>query len=124
MSFGYRLKTLRTSKKMTQTELGDILNVTKSSISGYENGTRFPDQESLVKIAEYFNVTTDYLLGKNQTPEWANDDQVIELDKILKSKAGMAYGPEGEISDEDREAIDDLIAGYFWQKKRKEERNK
>ncbi|MFK4568133.1 helix-turn-helix domain-containing protein [Enterococcus sp. UD-01] len=124
MSFGYRLKMLRTSKKMTQTELGNILNVTKSSISGYENGTRFPDQESLVKIADYFDVTTDYLLGKKQTPEWASDDQVIELDKILKSKAGMAYGSEGEISEEDREAIDDLIAGYFWQKKRKEKRKK
>lgn len=66
MSFGYRLKQLRTAKKMTQTELGQFLNVTKSSISGYENGTRFPDQESLIKIAEVFGVTTDYLLGKDQ----------------------------------------------------------
>ena len=66
MTFGMRLKQLRTEKKMTQTELGKKLNVTKASVSGYENGTRNPDQESLVKIAEIFNVSTDYLLGKEQ----------------------------------------------------------
>ncbi len=67
MTFGLRLKQLRTENKMTQTELGKKLNVTKASISGYENGTRNPDQESLVKIAEIFNVSTDYLLGKETT---------------------------------------------------------
>ena len=66
MTFGMRLKQLRTENKMTQTELGKKLNVTKASVSGYENGTRNPDQESLVKIAEIFNVSTDYLLGKEQ----------------------------------------------------------
>ncbi|MBC9788585.1 helix-turn-helix domain-containing protein [Carnobacterium maltaromaticum] len=66
MTFGMRLKQLRTENKMTQTELGEKLNVTKASISGYENGTRNPDQESLVKIAEIFNVSTDYLLGKDE----------------------------------------------------------
>lgn len=121
---GERLKQARMNAGKTQEQVAAMLGITRGGYSHLENNRNEPDNETLVKLADYFGVTTDYLLGKNQTPEWANDDQVIELDKILKSKAGMAYGPEGEISDEDREAIDDLIAGYFWQKKRKEERNK
>ncbi|WP_025727752.1 helix-turn-helix domain-containing protein [Heyndrickxia ginsengihumi] len=61
---GDRLKRLRINKKLTQEELGKIVNVTKVSISGYEKGKRSPDTETLNMLADYFNVTTDYLLGR------------------------------------------------------------
>ncbi|MCD5029078.1 helix-turn-helix domain-containing protein [Enterococcus asini] len=64
MTFGERLKDLRKKRSLTQSQLGEKLNVTKASISGYENDTRSPDRETLVKIAEIFNVSTDYLLGR------------------------------------------------------------
>lgn len=124
MNFGYRLKELRTKRKITQQQLGDAIHVSKVSISGYENNNRTPDTETLQLIADYFNVTTDYLLGRNHTPEWANKDEVMELDILLKSNIGMAYGAEGEITKEDREQINDLIASYFWMKKQKEAREK
>lgn len=124
MSLGSRIKQLRLSMGWTQSQLGEKISVTKASVSGYENDTRSPDKEILVKLAKIFNVTTDYLLGNNQTPKWASKDDVIELDKILESDAGMAFGDMTNITKEDREQINDLIASYFWRKKQKEERDK
>lgn len=71
---GARLKKLRTEKKLTQTELGKIINVTKVSISGYENGNRAPDTDTLKKIADYFEVSTDYLLGRTDNMESISED--------------------------------------------------
>ena len=57
------LKELRTQRGLTQSELSKALNVSASSIGMYEQGRREPDNTTLKKIASYFNVTTDYLLG-------------------------------------------------------------
>lgn len=63
MDLGDKLKDLRVCKKMTQKELSNRLGVSKSVISSYESGTRFPSYDVLIKIAQIFNVSTDYLLG-------------------------------------------------------------
>lgn len=63
---GKRIKQLRVAQKMSQQELGDIINVTKVSVSGYENGNRAPSMETLVAIANYFKTSTDYLLGREK----------------------------------------------------------
>lgn len=68
MDFPTRLKSLRLQHKLTQEQLGKKINVTKVSISGYENGTRTPDVETLQKIAEVFDVSVDYLLGRTDDP--------------------------------------------------------
>lgn len=61
--FSLRLKSLRSNRGLTQKELADALNMSSSGISSYEQGARFPDVETLMKIAKYFNVTSDYLIG-------------------------------------------------------------
>lgn len=62
--FKERLKNLRIENSIKQETLAKVLNITTSTVSMYENGTREPSLETLVKISEFFNVTTDYLLGK------------------------------------------------------------
>lgn len=64
-ALGSRLKSLRKGKRINQATLGELLGVSKVSISGYENGTREPDITSLIKLANYFNVTVDYLIDRN-----------------------------------------------------------
>ena len=54
--FGVRLKYLRMQDKLTQTELGNALEIAKSTISMYESGKREPDFETIEKFADYFNV--------------------------------------------------------------------
>ena len=68
MDFPKRLRSLRLGHKLTQEELGKKINVTKVSVSGYENGNRVPDMETLQKIAEVFDVQVDYLLGRTDDP--------------------------------------------------------
>ena len=60
--FSEKVKKLRAAHKMTQVDLADKLGVTKSVISFYENGDRFPSYDVLIKISRVFHVTTDYLL--------------------------------------------------------------
>lgn len=63
LTFGEKLKTLRTGQKYTQQQLASRVGVAKSVISYYESGDRFPSYDVLVKIAGIFHVSTDYLLG-------------------------------------------------------------
>lgn len=58
------LKSLRTSHGLTQDELAKSLKMSRSTIGMYEKGAREPDFETLEVIADYFNVDTDYLLGR------------------------------------------------------------
>ncbi|OSX53637.1 helix-turn-helix domain-containing protein [Anoxybacillus ayderensis] len=81
---GDRLKRLRLEKKLTQEELGKKINVTKVSISGYENGNRTPDTETLQKLADFFNVTTDYLLGRTDDPNPPESKDNEELGTLAR----------------------------------------
>ncbi len=63
--FGKRLKELRKKLGLTQQELGNKINVTKVSVCCYENGTRTPSLETLLDIANLFNVQLDYLIGND-----------------------------------------------------------
>lgn len=63
MQISDRLRSLRTSKNLTQQKLADILKVTKSAVSAYEVGTRLPSYDVLLKIANIYHVSVDYLLG-------------------------------------------------------------
>ncbi|MCC0645486.1 helix-turn-helix domain-containing protein [Clostridioides sp. ZZV14-6150] len=64
-TFGERLKKLRTEKKLTQQELATILNINKSSISRYEKDQQIPEIKLLKVMADYFNISLDYLIGRN-----------------------------------------------------------
>ena len=61
--FKERLKEMRIEKKLSQKELAEALSVSQRSISSWETGFRQPDFETLEKIAKYFGVSADYLLG-------------------------------------------------------------
>lgn len=66
MLIGDRIKQLRTDAKMTQPELAAKLEVTRSAVATYENNTRQPSFHILVRLAEIFHVSTDYLLLGNK----------------------------------------------------------
>lgn len=65
VNFGDKLRTLRTEAGMTQTDLAKRLNITKSVVSYYELQERTPSPDVLIKLANVFHVSTDYLLGIN-----------------------------------------------------------
>ncbi len=63
-SFGEILASLREERGIYQKELAAILKVSVGTISNYENNIHFPDQEALIQLADFFGVSTDYLLGR------------------------------------------------------------
>ncbi|MHC9533336.1 helix-turn-helix domain-containing protein [Dellaglioa sp. L3N] len=61
--FGEKLKAIRKSKRLTQLDLAIRLNVSKGTISAYEQGLSYPSIETLVKICDILDTSADYLLG-------------------------------------------------------------
>jgi transcriptional regulator with XRE-family HTH domain len=81
-SFGKRLKKLRLENHLTQEQLGKVFNVTNVGIAKWESDNRFPDKETLVKIADYFDVSVDYLLCRTDDPDTNVYTANIDGDKI------------------------------------------
>lgn len=69
-----RLKELRELNKVSQQKLADSLSVARSTVAMWETGNSQPDNETLLKIASYFNVTVDYLLGREDIKKSPPDD--------------------------------------------------
>lgn len=67
--FAERLKELRNKHKVTQTVLADLLHVSQRQVSYYEKGQDTPSLPSLIAIADYFNVSLDYLVGRSNNPK-------------------------------------------------------
>ena len=64
-----RLKEIRVKRGISQLKLAMDLNVNQNSISRYESGLREPDYNTLIKIADYFKVSIDYLLYRTENPK-------------------------------------------------------
>ena len=62
--FGIKLKELRIEKGLSQRKLGEILGFCNQTVSFWETGSREPDLDALIKISNYFEVSVDYLLGR------------------------------------------------------------
>ena len=63
-----RIRDLREDKDMTQQQIADILHVNRRTYSAYENGVNSMTPEPLIAIADYFNVSIDYLLERTNNP--------------------------------------------------------
>ena len=77
--FGYRLRELRKSKNLTQTQVAKRLNLSKTTISGYENNIKTPSLDVLVKLSILYDVSSDYILG-------LENRRMLLLDGITKNQ--------------------------------------
>ena len=84
MVFAERLKELRTEAHLTQVELAKKLGIGQSSYADWERGKKNPTQENLIKIAQFFNIPLDYLVGNKESKEAELDN--IELLFRMNSK--------------------------------------
>ncbi len=64
MNIGLRIKELRKEKSLSQEKLAKELGVGRTTITRWETGERYPELEKVVEISNFFNVSTDFLLGK------------------------------------------------------------
>lgn len=82
MTLGDRIKELRTSKMMTQKELAEIVDVSKSAISKYESNMLEPNIRVQILLARTFGVTVDYLIGNTDTNSLSKSDN--EINKLIE----------------------------------------
>ena len=99
-NFSDRLKSLRKEKDLTGEQLGKIFNVTKTAVSYWESGKNFPGEDMVKKIADYFEVSTDYLLGKSDimnpyenhkkiSESIKDDKELLEFWEVLKEREDL-----------------------------------
>ena len=87
MNFGERIYKLRTEKELSQGDLAEALEVSRQSISKWENGVSVPELEKLVKLSEVFGITLDELVtGKEGKAQPAPEPQVIYVEKPVERK--------------------------------------
>lgn len=89
---GKRIRVLRESKSITQSELAQIVNLSQQTIDHYEKGRAEPNIDTINLLANYFGCSADYLLGRTDDPstkddvrQYVNDDDALEyLDELHK----------------------------------------
>ena len=92
MEFKYRLRNLRIEKNLTGEQLANAIGVKKTTISTWENGKAFPEIGTLIKLANYFDVSIDYILGRNNAT--SNDKTILDnlIDEQLeKAKSYIEF---------------------------------
>lgn len=111
MTVGERIRILRKKQNLTQKQLAEKLNVSSQVVSNFERGYTPPDKDDLESLAEFFNCSIDFILGKTDTSKQTNElpqlsqkderDIAKKLEAIIKdleSETGLSF--DGEPMDE------------------------
>lgn len=123
-AFNDRLKALRKQKGLSQRALAEKLEMSKSAVSMYESGFREPDHETTEKIADFFNVDVDYLLGRSnvtlrytdvladgQSPQYYDDETVQIVTDRLRTNPNYSvlFKASADVKPENIEYVAELI---------------
>lgn len=106
MEFGERLRDLREEKELTRADLAKKLNVSYSAVSKYETNVRFPDKEALTDLADFFDVSLDYLLCRSDIRETAEKILNKSKARFLVSAPERAYNTDEDLTPEAIEEIE------------------
>lgn len=101
-----KIRELRKEKKLTMKQLGAIFSLSESTISLYENGKHYPDMETMQKFADFFNVSVDYLLGREEAQQKTPADPMQEKRAHLVSLLM-------QFTDEEVQRFEDFAAGIL-----------
>lgn len=123
MTFGEKLKTLRTTKKMSQAQLAQELGVALRTVSGWENQNRYPKKRELYQnLADILGCDISYLMSEEESfiteaSEQYGSRGAKQAQQILEQAAAMFAG--GELSDEDKTAFMDEIQMLYLDSKQR-----
>ena len=88
MDFGDRIKKLREEKGLSREEMSNQLNISYSALSKYETNKRFPDKNTLIELANFFDVSVDYIIGRTDVRKF--EDFPEEIKGIANLFVGMS----------------------------------
>lgn len=107
------LRKLRTFRGISQQQLADVIGTSQQSINQYENHSVEPDISTLAKLADYFDITIDYLVGHVPCP--AQDSTVEELE-LTKPEIALIYNYRN-LSKDEKSSVQLIIKNYLKYKK-------
>lgn len=111
MNLGEKIKNLRLKKKLTLRELSEKVNLKANTLSQIENEKRKPSIESLNALADFFNVSVDYLLGRTDDPHNAEKKVIKEKTADLNDDETIFTYEGHQIPPEDLEYMKRLLRG-------------
>lgn len=96
--FADRLRGLRAEANLTQTELAQILGVSRGAVSGWESEAGSPDPKTLAQIADFFHISVDYLVGRTDNRPVYEPSASLEpeLDILLRNRSLEKLPPEAQ----------------------------
>lgn len=112
MQFNEKLLSLRKRYSVSQTDLANAVGVSRKSIQYYESAERYPRNGVLVKLAEFFNVSVDYLTS---TDEIADGKRMFSAANLVNEVAALFAG--GTLSEEDKDLAMRVIQEAYWDSK-------
>lgn len=130
---GPAIKELRKQNRWTQKDLSERINLKQSTISGHESQYRSLDENAIKLYADAFGMTPQQLfefadkfsdgtttedIKPKNIPNWATNDDILDLEEMLNSNVNMAYGGE-ELTEEEKQRVKDVLTGIFWEKLQK-----
>lgn len=116
-----RIKELRLEKKLNQKELAEIIGIAQPTLSGWETGRTQIDYENLIKLAKFFEVTLDTLLGADTTPTNRSDNKIPkDLKRLLDEEEITLNGRM--VSPEDKEKMLRIIEALYYDAKEENKR--
>lgn len=98
---GDKIRELRLEHRMSQTELARAVHASQQAVTKWENGRSEPSSSAIADIANYFNVSSDYLLGRTT-------NRIPDKD-LSKNQKLIAYSIDPDTSDEERDAIIEMV---------------
>lgn len=113
-----RLRQLREGMNLSQTQIGKLMSVPQSSIYRYEYGQSSPSFENMVKFADYFDVSLDYLFGRTDNPQGKLYEyqpkaltEQIEDKKDLRQFIEMCFDPDSPMHDKLKDTLFEMMGG-------------
>lgn len=128
--FRQRLAELRSKQSVSQEKLADIMGITKGTIGNYESGIRMPKYEQLLKLADYFAVSVDYLLGRTENPHMSKLEVAFhglppEMQELLlhkdKSMPYLQLAAEIAHSDVPLDELKEFLSSFVTLRKKSQE---
>lgn len=109
---GERLRTLREVMQISQAKMAELVRMKQSSINRYEGGETSPSYEVLLKYADYFDVSIDYIFGRTDNPQgklYEYKPKVLEDNKKMRQFVEMCFDPKSPMNDRLKQTLIQML---------------
>ncbi len=109
-----RLRSLRESVKLSQAKMGEVVGVKQSALNRYEQNQASPSFETLLRYADYFDVSLDYIFGRTDNPQgklYEYHPKIEQTDPEMEKFIEMCFDPKSPMNERLKKTILEMLKG-------------